>query len=75
LGNGLRIVIFGVAAGIALAVVAGRLVAALLYGISPSDPLVLVTVSLSLLLVAAMATLIPAWRASRVDPIIALRAD
>jgi len=57
------------------AAAAGRLIAALLYGIGPNDPSVILTVSAVLLFVAAAATLIPAWRAARVDPITALRAD
>ena len=75
LGQGLRTVAIGVVAGIALALAAGRLVASLLYGVQPSDPTVMVTVSLALLAVAALAALMPAWRASRVDPTTALRAD
>jgi putative ABC transport system permease protein len=75
LGDGMRTVFVGVVVGIALAIAAGRLIGALLYGITPSDPMVLLTVSLVLLLVAAAATLLPAWRAARVDPIKALRAD
>jgi predicted permease len=75
LGEGLRTVALGVVAGIALALAAGRLVASLLYGIQPSDPRVLIAVSVTLLVVAGLAALVPAWRASRVDPTSTLRAD
>ncbi len=47
----------------------------LLYDVSPRDPLVLVTVTLTLLLVAALAGIVPASRAARIDPITALRVE
>ncbi|HEY2851455.1 MAG TPA: FtsX-like permease family protein [Gemmatimonadaceae bacterium] len=74
-GEGLRVVIVGVAVGAALALAAGRLIAALLYDIAPGNPLVLVSVSAVVLCAALVATLIPASRAARVDPITALKAD
>jgi ABC-type lipoprotein release transport system permease subunit len=51
------------------------LISNLLYAIGPSDPGVMLLVSAILLIVAAVATLLPAWRAARVDPVTALRAD
>jgi putative ABC transport system permease protein len=74
-GEGLRTVAIGVVLGVVLALAAGRLVAALLYGVSPSDPLVLLLVPLVLLAVAALAAVVPAWRAARVDPVTALRSE
>jgi putative ABC transport system permease protein len=74
-GEGLRIVAIGVVVGIALALAAGKLVSALLYGVKPSDPVVMTVVAVTLLAVAALATLIPAWRAARVDPVTALRTE
>lgn len=74
-GAGVRTVAIGVALGIGLALVAGRLVATLLYGIAPRDPGVLASVSVTLLAISVLAALAPAWRASRVDPVTALRAD
>lgn len=74
-GEGLRTVALGVAAGVALALAAGRLVAALLFGVTPGDPAALVEVSAVLLAVSALAALLPAWRAARADPVVALRAD
>jgi predicted permease len=75
LGEGLRTVLIGVGAGVGLAIVSGRLIASLLYGVSPSNPFVMAAVSAALLLVAAAATFVPAWRAGRVDPMIALRSE
>ena len=75
LGEGLRTVATGVALGIALALIAGRLVSALLYGVAPRDPVVLAAVSAALMVVAVLAALVPAWRAARADPLTALRAD
>ena len=74
-GEGLRTVALGVAAGVLLAVAAARLVEALLYDVQPRDPVVLLLVSASLLAVAVVAALLPAWRAARVDPVTALRVE
>jgi predicted permease len=74
-GGGVRIVALGIALGALLALAAGRLIASLLYGTTPHDPVALITVSTILLLVAAVASMVPAWRASRVDPVEALRAE
>jgi ABC-type antimicrobial peptide transport system permease subunit len=65
----------GVALGIVAALGLGRLVASLLYGISERDPVVLAASALVLCLVGVAASLVPAWRAARVDPVTALRAD
>lgn len=73
--DSLRTVAVGVVAGVMLALAAGRLIATLLYGIEPGDPGVLLLVSVTLLAVAALAALAPAWRAARVDPLTALRAQ
>jgi len=75
LGEGLRMVVIGVATGVALSLLAGRLVAALLYGIEPGDPGALSAVVLTLLGVATVAALVPALRASRVSPLTALRTE
>ncbi|HET7564375.1 MAG TPA: FtsX-like permease family protein, partial [Gemmatimonadaceae bacterium] len=73
--SALRQVGIGVAVGAALALAGGRLVASLLYGVRPSNPVIMLTVAMVLLCVAAIAALAPAWRAARVDPVIALRAE
>ena len=75
MGDGLRMVGVGVAVGVVLSLVSGRLVAALLYGITPRDPGALALVVATLLGVAMIAALVPAGRASRVDPVTALHND
>jgi putative ABC transport system permease protein len=63
----------GSAAGCAIAVGAGRLVASLLYGTEPSDPLVLGAAALAMVIVVVLATLLPARSAARADPSVLLR--
>lgn len=65
----------GVAAGLALALAASRLIESLLFGVSARDPVTYGAVSLALLAIAALASWIPARRAAAVDPAIALRHD
>jgi putative ABC transport system permease protein len=74
-GEGLRTAGIGVALGIALALAAGRLVAAMLYGLAPWDPTALAIASAALLATAAIAALLPAWRAGRADPLTVLRVE
>ena len=61
--------------GLAIAVVLTRVMASLLFGISTTDPLTFVSISLVLLAVAVLASYIPALRATRIDPMVALRAQ
>jgi predicted permease len=75
LGGGVRVAIAGIVAGMLIALVAGRFIAPLLFRISPNDPSVFATVTITLLVTAALASLLPAWRATRVDPNIALRTE
>jgi predicted permease len=65
----------GIACGAALALVAGGLVRGLLVGVSARDTSTLVMVSVTMVLVAIAAAMVPAWRAARVDPSSVLRAD
>lgn len=74
-GEGVRVVFLGVIIGVLLALAGGRLVESMLYRTSPRDPAVLITVSAALLLAAVGACVVPAWRALRVDPATALRAE
>lgn len=73
LRQGLLLTLSGIAVGTATAVFLARLVSDLLYGISAIDPLTFVVIPLVLLAVAALAIYIPARRASRVDPVVAVR--
>jgi predicted permease len=75
LGGGLRVVAVGVGVGLVIALATSKLLASILYGVAPRDPAVLGGVALVLLAVAALASALPAWRASRADPMDALRVD
>ena len=74
-GAGVRIVIIGAATGLGISVLAGRFVAPLLFETSPYQPAILVTAVALMLLVTLIATMLPTWRALRVDPLLALRSD
>ena len=71
----IRPAIVGLGAGFVLALLVSRLIASMLFGVGPRDPLSLSAVASLLAVVALVATWIPARRASRVDPVRALRAD
>jgi ABC-type antimicrobial peptide transport system permease subunit len=75
LGGGVRLVGIGIVVGVLGAAAAGKLIASILYGVTPRDPIVLTGVAVVLLAVAALASALPAWRASRADPMDALRVD
>jgi predicted permease len=75
LGQGLRVAAIGMAIGLAITLAAGGQLAPLLLGVGPRDPLVTLGVALALALTAIVAGLVPAWRASRVDPADALRSE
>ncbi|HEY1249956.1 MAG TPA: ABC transporter permease [Thermoanaerobaculia bacterium] len=74
LGQGMRQVGIGLAIGVAVALAVSRLWASLLYEVSPTDPPTFLAVALMLGLVAAIACLVPARRATAVDPMVALRS-
>ena len=75
IGQGLRLVVFGVVAGSAAALVIGRLLEARLYGITARDPVAMLASALLLLTVALLACWLPARRAARTNPMTALRAE
>ena len=74
-GEGVKPALLGVAVGIAGALALTRLLASLLYGVKPTDPATFVAVSTLLIVVAPLACYIPARRAMRVDPMVALRHE
>jgi putative ABC transport system permease protein len=75
LRSGLALSLAGIAAGIAAAAFATRLMTTLLHGVTPGDPATFAAVGIALSCVAALASLIPAWRATRIDPVIALKTE
>jgi len=75
IGDGLRITTIGIAVGVVGSVLMARWLTALLFGVTPGDPLTLGITAGLLLLVAAAACYLPARRATRVDPMVALRAE
>jgi putative ABC transport system permease protein len=75
LGEGVRLTLLGVAAGTVGALALGRVVASLLFGVSPTDPLTFVAVPALLAAVAILASYAPARRAMKVDPLVAMRAE
>jgi len=75
LGEVGRMVIVGVVLGVALALIATRLISSFLYGLTATDPRTLVSSGGLLLLVALLAAAKPAWRAAGLDPVAALRED
>ena len=73
--SGLELVALGLALGLLAAAGAARLIGTLLYGVRPLDPLVYAAVAVVFTIVASLACLLPSLRASRIDPLDALRAD
>uniref|UniRef100_Q01T25 Permease n=1 Tax=Solibacter usitatus (strain Ellin6076) TaxID=234267 RepID=Q01T25_SOLUE len=73
--EGLLLALLGIAAGLAIALAATPQIAPLLYQVSPADPVSIAGAALFLIVVAVLASLIPALRATRVDPIRALRQE
>ena len=75
LRQGLGLALAGAAVGLAGALIVSQLMTGLLYGVHPADPVVFLIVPLLLFVVAIAATYLPARRAMRVDPMVALRHE
>jgi ABC-type antimicrobial peptide transport system permease subunit len=75
LGRGLRLALAGGAVGIVAAAAASRLLTTFLFGVTPLDPWTYVAVSGVLIAIALLASFLPARRAVRLDPVIALRSE
>jgi predicted permease len=75
MAHGLTLALIGLAAGLGAALMLTRLMKALLFEVSPNDPATFASVAALIIVVAAVASLIPAVRATRVDPIVALREE
>jgi hypothetical protein len=74
-GQGLSVASYGIVAGLAAAWLATRFLASLLFGVAPTDAATFVSAAALITGVACLAVSLPAWRATRIDPIRALRAD
>jgi predicted permease len=75
LGSGARLVIIGIALGLPAAWAASRSVGSMLFGLTPTDPVTVAGAAIALAAAAQMAAYLPARRASRVDPLVALRHE
>jgi len=75
LGQGMRLTVLGLLIGLAASFALTRLVSSWLFGVQPNDPLTFALVPLFLLVVSACACLVPAWSATRIDPIQTLRQE
>ena len=75
LGRGVIVIGVGIAIGLAISLGATRIIGSYLYGVTPTDPMTYGVVLLLLLAVACLACYVPARRALKVDPLVAMRQD
>jgi ABC-type lipoprotein release transport system permease subunit len=74
-GHGLRLTALGIALGIAVALVLTRAMTSMLVGVKPTDPATFASIVVMFFVIAAMACWLPAQRAARLDPTVALREE
>jgi putative ABC transport system permease protein len=75
IGSAARLIATGAVIGLVLAAALGRLLATVLFGVQPLDPITFASVTTVLALTTALAIAGPAWRAARIDPAVALRGE
>jgi len=75
LGQGMRLLVVGLVVGFIGAVAMSKIIRSLLFGVNANDPLIYATVTVVLIIAAVVACWLPARRASRVNPIVTLRAE
>jgi putative ABC transport system permease protein len=75
LRHGILVALLGVVGGVAASFGLTRLMSSLLFGVRPTDTTIFAAVGFGILAMSAVATYLPAWRASRVDPLLALRCE
>jgi putative ABC transport system permease protein len=75
LGEGLRMVVLGIVIGVGAGIALSRYLASLFFGVSPANPGTYLQVALIMMSIALVACLLPAWRAIRVNPMVALRYE
>ena len=73
--EGMRPTLLGVTVGIVGAIALGQVMSSLIYGVKPTDPLTFLAVAAVLAIVSLLATIVPAYRAAKVDPMVALRYE
>jgi putative ABC transport system permease protein len=74
-GSAAGVIAAGVVIGLGLSMALGRLLGSMLFGVQPLDPVTFVSVAIALALTAAVSIAGPAWRATRIDPVVALRSE
>jgi putative ABC transport system permease protein len=74
-GSAVPVIAIGAVIGLALSIALGRLLGAMLFGVQPLDPMTFASVAMLLILTAAVSIAGPAWRATRIDPVAALRSE